>query len=222
MEDLKNLPLCMVPEDEFKRRKTIQGRISEELAKSVRYEIEIGYSYVGNIRGLVPKVILESDPRWKDKLSGAVGTVEESACIALVAWQILKYYGIEVSVLELKDLIVEKGYRAWKPIGIGGMHVLLDNIIAMYRGVKPIEDTRLRTVSDVYRELGAGHFVPVLVKNSVYWDDESRKGNHFVLFAAVKNNEAIVIDSSIGERRLPIFQLLRATIVAWEIGTRKE
>lgn len=259
---LECLAPCMIPESQYKARKEAEKEMSEIWARSVEREAQRGF-LAPDVIGYVPEAIyMASNPKWQDEPFGAANNMEHSGCLVFVAKQLLDYYGIRVSMLDLKDVVVEKGYRAWRfknakktffspiatpkeamealsegghptdlgsvekifdylgePVGIGGMHILLDNIIADYCHVPVVQvcETRFMHVVQMYKDLEERHFVPMRVTNSIYWNDPDKKDGHFVILVAIQNQEAIVIDSSIGYHRLPISQLLQATTVAWKV-----
>ncbi len=264
MEILRNLAPCRVPEEDYKKQKKNVDQIMSEWKESVRPEYLQGLEY-SDVTGYMPKnIYLASDENWRDVPFGAANDMEHSGCIVFVAKLLLDYYQIQTSVLGLKDLIVESGYRAWRfenssknfftpratleealqvlpssvdkskiksleeaipytgePIGVGGMHILLDNIIAEYSGVEPVLKTRLRNVCEVLWNLALDRMVPMLVDNSVYKNSPREKGRHFVILVSVRDQMATVIDSSIGYHKIPITQLLEATTVAWNVPPRK-
>ena len=252
----------MIPKSQYEKRKDIEKSIAGIWARSVRENIERG-SLAPDVVGYIPDAIyMATNPKWREEPFGAANDMEHSACIVFVAKQLLDYYNIKVSMLNLRDAVVEKGYKAWrfknakktffspiptpkeanealaegghpadldstekmfeylgKPVSIGGMHILLDNIIAEYCHEPVVQacETRFMHVINMYKHLEEGHFVPMRVTNSIYWNDPDRNGGHFVILVAIQNQEAIVIDSSVGYRRLPINQLLQATTVAWKV-----
>ena len=63
--------------------------------------------------------------------------------------------------------------------------------------------------------------VPMRVENSRYHQDPMRPGGHFVILVAIHDQEALVVDSSVGEKRLPIHQLLQAATVAWKVCPKR-
>lgn len=265
MEDLEYLELlspCLIPNSQYEKRKDAEKAMAEIWARSVKQENERKF-LVPDVVGYIPDAIyMATNPKWRGEPFGAANDMEHSACLVFVAKQLLDYYNIEVSMLSLRDAVVEKGYRAWRfknakktffspiatlkeakealaegehptefestekifeylgePVGIGGMHILLDNIIAEYchKPVVQVCETRFMHVVNMYKSLEEGYFVPMRVTNSIYWNDPNRNGGHFVILIAVQNQEAIVIDSSIGYHRLPINQLLQAATVAWRV-----
>lgn len=255
---------CIVPEEQYKARRVIEKATQENWTASVESELKEGI-LAPDITGYLPDATyLATNSKWKDLPFGAANTMERSACLVFIAKHILDFYGVRISMLSLRDMVVERGYRAWKfekvdktfctptatlkeamealpedvikeeittleqayqyvgePSGIGGMHVLLDNLIGYYAKRRPVQETRLLWVQDVYQELKEGRMVPMRVENSQYHQDPMRTGGHFVILVAIQNQEALVIDPSVGEKRLPIHQLLRAATVAWKVCPKR-
>ena len=265
MEDLDSLGCltpCMIPKIQYEAQKDIAKSMAEIWSRSVKNELERG-GQAPNVVGYIPDAIyMASNPKWQEEQFGAVNDKEHFACLVFVAKQLLDYYNIETSMLNLRDAVVAKGYRTWrfqnsqktfcspiatpkeamealeeeghptnldsiekifeylgKPVSVGERHILLDNIIADYchKRVVQVCETRFMHVVNMYQHLKEGHFVPMWVENNIYWTDSDRKEKHCIILVAIQNQEAIVIDSSVGYRRLPINQLLQATTVAWKV-----
>ena len=106
-----------------------------------------------------------------------------------------------------------------KIVGIGGRHVLFDNIIAEVNAIKQIEDTRIVKIEEAINILERGGFVPMRVENSTYHGNPTKTGGHFITLTAIENNMARVLDSSeiYGMRTLPAKQLFQAATVAWKV-----
>lgn len=265
METLESLPKCLIPESEYRLQKAMSEVILQNWRASVEYEVANG-NQAPNVMGYFPEAqYLANSAKWCKEPFGAANDMQHSACIVFVAKQLLDFYQVEVGMLDLKNMVVKKGYRAWKfkgsdktfftpeatlkealkalppevdqtqirsiqdaeafigkPQGIGGMHILLDNIIAKYACCGRVCDTRFRFVNEVYQALRQGQMVPMRVTNTIYHGDSSREGGHFVILVKIENQIATVIDSSVGERTIPIHQLLQASDVAWNVRTRKK
>lgn len=265
MEKLKDLPPCKLSQSLYEEQKCMIEVVARNWENSVECELKQG-SYAPDVTGYIPeRTYLANNSKWAEEPFGAVNDMEHSACLVFVAKHLLDYYDVESDILELKDLIVQKGYRAWrfensdrvfftpevsmceallalpedvdksqistledaekylgKPWGIGGMRILLDNIIAEYAACGRVRDTRLLFVSEVYKELQEGRMVPMRVRNDIYGTDPENKEGHFVILVAIKDQIATVVDSSVGERRLPIRQLLQATTIAWKLRPRQK
>lgn len=68
-----------------------------------------------NIQVSLPKAVpMASDPRWANRLFGAVNTVEKSGCVAFVSKIIFDFFGYDISMEDLLSLTEDKGYRMWK------------------------------------------------------------------------------------------------------------
>ena len=254
----------IVPEEQYKSRRVIEQTISENWQESVKHEVETG-AKAPDVTGHIPDAAyLATNSKWKDLPFGAANTMERAGCLVFVAKHLLDFYGVRTSVLALRDMMVERGYRALQfekvsktfytptatlkealevlpedvkqeditkledaypyigmPSGIGGVHVLLDNLIGHYAKRRPVQETRLLWVQDVYEELKEGRMVPMRVENSRYHQDPMRPGGHFVILVAIHDQEALVVDSSVGEKRLPIHQLLQAATVAWKVCPKR-
>ena len=59
---------------------------------------------------------LAQDPRWKDKRFGAVGLVGRAGCLVFTTYNMLYLLGKGkgISVQEILEIVVRKGYRMWK------------------------------------------------------------------------------------------------------------
>lgn len=265
MEKLRDLAPCRIPQEAYLQQKDIVEVFSKNWRASVEGEVK-RETKAPDVIGFIPdQYYMVSNAKWKTEPFGAAGDMEHSACIIFAAKHILDFYGVETSIIDFKNLMVEKGYRAWrfekttksftspkatlqealqvlpadvdskqihtledaekyigKPVGIGGMHILLDNIIAEYACCYPVRDTRILLVSELYQELEKGNMVPMRVENSVYLNNPAKKEGHFVILVGIKDQIATVIDSSIGEHKLPIHQLLQAATVAWKVRPRQK
>lgn len=106
-----------------------------------------------------------------------------------------------------------------KPEGIGGSMFLIDNVIVQLSKDKVkgdmtsiIEKTRISSVKDIINNLHNGYMVPMRVNNSIYHEDSSRTGGHYVILVGLNNGEACVMDSLIGFKRLPLRRLIEAAL----------
>ena len=100
-------------------------------------------------------------------------------------------------------------------VGIGGSMYLLDNVIAEIREnslCKPVEDTRLTSVSAILNGLEKWTYVPMRVNNGIYHDDPTMKEGHYVTLYGIEDQTALVWDSSIGKVRLPFERLMKAAV----------
>ena len=128
---------------------------------------------------------------------------------------------------------------AGNPVGIGGSMFFLDNLIYLVCRwndidvVKPYSGssygTRIYNVDSLLENLEMGCPIPLRVENSVYLNDSSLKGGHYITLYGFNSGTAIVVDSNIdsnaGIKELPIKQLFDAMIAnpnlvcAWNPST---
>ena len=113
-----NIPYYNVSQNEHRLRQEAHLKSGQELMKSI-IEFEGNITKNFHVRLPLPgESCMASDPKWEIKPYGAVCTVK-SACIPFVARQILnlpafkKYYD-EVSMEDIIDEFVKKGYLMWK------------------------------------------------------------------------------------------------------------
>ena len=102
-----------------------------------------------------------------------------------------------------------------EPVGIGGANSYFDNLICYINpSVKLYTDTRLKTVKDIFSNLGIGTPIPISVNNAIYYDDANKSGGHYVLLVGVNGEKFAIVDSN--ERTLsfvPIKQVFEAMVV---------
>ena len=102
-----------------------------------------------------------------------------------------------------------------EPVGIGGANSYFDNLICYINpSVKLYTDTRLKTVKDIFSNLGIGTPIPISVNNAIYYDDANKSGGHYVLLVGVNGDKFAIVDSN--ERTLsfvPIKQVFEAMVV---------
>ena len=116
------------------------------------------------------------------------------------------------------------------PSGIGTNFFWLDNVIKLFCLDKKIEigrDTRITSVGKILQNLSRGIVVPIRVENSVYLGDSNRKGGHYVTWFAIKDGNAVIVDTamekSCGIYTIPVSQVLDAITtpssiaVVWDV-----
>ena len=110
----KNLPDFQVDPDEHAKRKEMGLNAGKKLENSVENFDFQRFSRNHSIP--TPAYIpYAGDPRWKDAPFGPVNTLEKSGCIVFVTKTLLDYYGYkDVSIKEISNACVSKGYRMWK------------------------------------------------------------------------------------------------------------
>ena len=114
-----------------------------------------------------------------------------------------------------------------KPVGIGGAAIAIDNVIN-YIANRPFDtlDTRIYSAKKVLENLKHGLLVPARVSNSIYHNDDSRTGGHYVILFALIEGHAYVLDSNepFGIKVLPTSQFFEAVtaneslIAVWDLS----
>lgn len=101
-----------------------------------------------------------------------------------------------------------------KPEGIGGAMLYLDQLLAVYCGLKPYEETRCSTWQEVLNCLYNGSPVPVRIDLGIIGEDASTGGHYATLLGFNNNQEAVLLDSSAdaGIRVVPAERLLKSMI----------
>ena len=84
-----------------------------------------------------------------------------------------------------------------EPVGIGGANAYFDNLICYINpSVKLYTDTRLKTVKDIFSNLGIGTPIPISVNNAIYYNDATKSGGHYVLLVGVNGDKFAIVDSN--------------------------
>lgn len=125
---------------------------------------------------------------------GKIGTVSSAACGPLAVEYALRLMGFPVSLEEILQECVEKGYRGYVYDdsnniidGAGTENVLFSNLAQELSG----------SIREIMVALSKGP-VTLLMDNSIYHDDSSRKGNHFITLVGIDENEnAILMDGNL-------------------------
>lgn len=120
--------------------------------------------------------------------------------------------------------------RFGNPSGVGTNFFWLDNVIKCFSlddGIEIGKDTRISSVGKIIQNLSNGYVVPIRVENSVYLGDSNHKGGHYVTWFAVKDGNAVIVDtameSSCGIYTIPVSQVLDAITagpgmaVVWDV-----
>lgn len=103
---------------------------------------------------------------------------------------------------------------------IGGSAFFMDNVICDYLAkieMKPVVDTRIESIEEVVENLINGVMVPMRVNNTVYHNDANRKGGHNIILIGIEKGTAIVADSCIGIKQLPVDRLFKAAVANPEL-----
>lgn len=132
---------------------------------------------------------------------GKIGNVAEAGCGPLAVEYALRLLGHSYGFNEVLDECVTKGYRAYVfdkhgviIDGAGSEHSLFYNNAITLQGVH-----------DFFKYLRSGCPITLLVNNTIYHDDENRRGNHFVTLIGIdENGNLLIMDGNlISDEMLP-------------------
>lgn len=117
-EILSNMPPFKVSPEEHKKRSEMHSRSAKELLYSLENYLKNfdpkAFKNVHFGAELPDAIPMQTSPKWEDYPFGARGTVGSSGCMVFMAWIILHYAGINVSIEQIVKSIVILGYRMWK------------------------------------------------------------------------------------------------------------
>lgn len=122
---LNQVRACNISKFEHQRRKELYSESGENLRKSILAQLDKDEFKESLVSGEYPlldvikekhEFALAQDPRWKDKRFGAVGLVGRAGCLVFTTYNMLYLLGLEkgISVQEILEIVVRKGYRMWK------------------------------------------------------------------------------------------------------------
>lgn len=114
--------------------------------------------------------------------------------------------------------------------GVGTNFFWLDNVIKLFSLDDELEigrDTRITSVGKILQNLSRDIVVPIRVENSVYLGDPNHKGGHYVTWFAVKDGNAVIVDTAMPETCgiyiIPVRQVIDAITagpgmaVVWDV-----
>lgn len=120
---------------------------------------------------------------------GKIGNIAEAGCGPLAVEYALRVLGHSYTFEEVIDECVQKGYRAYVYDdlgnvidGVGSEHALFHNNATTLQGAK-----------DLVKYLQRGCPITLLVNNTIYHNDERRRGNHFVTLIGIDENQNLLI-----------------------------
>ena len=152
---------------------------------------------------------------------GIFSTIGEAGCGPLAVEYALRLLGFSVSLEEIVAECLEKSYRGYlynekEEIidGSGTKYTLFSNVA-----------TELTNLDEILTFLEIGCPITILIQNSVYHNDENRKGNHFITLIGIDSDKnAVFMDgnkitdinnSSTALVRKPFNQMLLGFRGAW-------
>ena len=152
---------------------------------------------------------------------GMFATIGEAGCGPLAVEYALRLLDFSISLEEIVSECLEKSYRGYiynekEEIidGSGTKYTLFSNIA-----------TELTNLDEILTFLEKGCPITILIQNSVYHNDENRKGNHFVTLIGIDSDKNAILmdgnkitdenDSSTALVRKPFNQMLLGLRGAW-------
>lgn len=236
------LPKCDMPSKQYHERQDYNIKCGKALKDSLNSSFyfsrcsAIATSYVYGIidsydRTDSIEIPFMGDKKWANRPFGAVNTVQNSGCISFVLKTLLNYFGYnefsdDDSIPHCETL--EDIYEVYgEPVEIDSAAIAIDNVIN-YIANRPFEvlDTRICSAKKVLENLKHGLLVPARVSNSIYHNDDSRSGWHYVILFALIEGLAYVLDSNEpkGIKVLPASQFFNAVtdnenlIAVWDLS----
>ena len=109
-----SIPRYELPAEEHKKRSCNNVTAGDEFKSSVKDFPEELLEKLDYMVELPDEIPMALNPKWRDRLFGAVNTVEKSGCVAFTSKVVLDHFSIPVSMESLLTEIENKGYRLWK------------------------------------------------------------------------------------------------------------
>lgn len=169
-----NLPKFNVSPEQHKLRQNNHARSGKNLAKSIASTSLMDMCNINVHVPLPDAICMASNPKWANRIFGAVNTVEKSACICFVARLILEhpefknYFG-DVTMEEVLHEAESKGYRMWKLANrtttLNAAYPSLEYFKEVFKKDEDIQNCR--TVEEVYQTAG----MPVGIGGSMFFID---------------------------------------------------
>lgn len=160
---------------------------------------------------------------FRDEEKGdTTSTVATSGCAIVVAKFLERYFDCDKdkSIAQIAEIAVKLGYRGYKLIDgtwkkMGMSHIWFDKFVPRYYALK---SKRISNINEILK-INANSVPVLLVKNSVYKNDEKNSDSHFVCVIGVDTNGYILYDP---ERDEPVnceFERIHKAIrIGWVIS----
>lgn len=171
---------------ECKKRDKFQKRILKDLNKQFKIPV-------------VKKLPLDVYPigqkcsSYSNLPYGEIGTIGEAGCGVLAVEYALRLLDFDVRFEEIVEECVNKGYRGYiydknnNIIDGSGTHYSLFSNLAI----------ELKSMKKIFKYAKKGYPITLLIQNSVYNNDKTNTGNHFITLIGFDENEnAILMDGN--------------------------
>lgn len=136
--------------------------------------------------------ISQKNSEYSNLPYGKIGTIAEAGCGPLALEYAYRLLGNHLVFPEIVDMCVQNGYRAYIfdddgniIDGAGTECSLFDN--AAYE---------LNNLWQIFYYLERLCPITLLVENTIYLNDSTKKGNHFVTLIGIKNGNALIMDGN--------------------------
>lgn len=216
-----NFPKSSIPKSR-KERKYIDKL---ELKKRDKFQKTIlenmKYNYKFSIINKLPLNIFPISQKYSPYSNlpyGKISTIGQSGCGPLAVEYALRLLGFSFNFEDIVSECVEKGYRGYvynenNEIidGCGTKYSLFSNIA-----------TELYNLDDILYFLEKGCPITILIQNSIYHNNKSRNGNHFVTLIGIDSfQNAILMDGNkITDVNIPSDALVRKPFSQLLLGLR--
>lgn len=219
-----NFPKDIIPKDREERKHIDEVELQkrDNFQETILKNSENNYK-VPNIQKL-PLNIFPISQRFSCYSSmpyDIFSTISEAGCGPLAVEYALRLLGFSISLEEIVSECLEKSYRGYiynekEEIidGSGTKYTLFSNVA-----------TELKNLDEILTFLEKGCPITILIQNSVYHNDENRKGNHFITLIGIDSDKNAILmdgnkitygnDSSTALVRKPFKQMLLGLRGAW-------
>lgn len=193
-----NLGFWISKREESKERYENNAAINELIAVALEESIE-RFKSREEIKDIVVTYRVIPWAKNYEMIGGGKSRLDKYGSAVFCLWQGLYTRNVEVLIGELVSELTRKKYdsKTW--------HVIFDHM-----GLR-----RATSIDEIFDTLKCRRLVTLLVKNSIYPNSKTGKGNHFVNLVGVKNSKFLVDDSKAGRVAVDIKTMLQATEVAW-------
>lgn len=193
-----NLGFWISKREESKERYENNAAINELIAVALEESIE-RFKPREEIKDIVVTYRVIPWAKNYEMIGGGKSRLDKYGSAVFCLWQGLYTRNVEVLIGELVSELTRKKYdsKTW--------HVIFDHM-----GLR-----RATSIDEIFDTLKCRRLVTLLVKNSIYPNSKTGKGNHFVNLVGVKNSKFLVDDSKAGRVAVDIKTMLQATEVAW-------
>jgi len=193
---LLNFPKDIFPKNrkEQKHRDEIELQKRDKFQETILKNSKNNYE-IPNIQKLSLDVfpISQKFSCYSSMPYGIFSTIGESGCGPLTVEYALRLLGFSISLEEIVAECLEKSYRGYLYNekdeiidGSGTNYTLFSNVA-----------TELTNLDEILTFLEKGCPITILIQNSVYHNDEKRKGNHFITLIGIDaDKNAILMDGN--------------------------